>query len=171
MRLHTGVYTVTRKRVCTESWLCEKNSLPHRGIEPTSAAWWCDALTNWPTSPPKIVYLCVRVPVWVRGHVCVRFDWSCRTRFIAVVIPSLFFIIYNVVFSRSGDKLYQWRTGLPVVQGECGLHQKEDYAVSWMNEWMNEWMNISIRLIKKKKKSAQNSACSQRQAHTDTLAS
>ena len=25
------------KRVCTESWLCRKNPLPHRGIEPASA--------------------------------------------------------------------------------------------------------------------------------------
>ena len=31
--------TGTRKRVCTESWLWEKNPLPHRGIEPSSAAW------------------------------------------------------------------------------------------------------------------------------------
>ena len=35
--------TGTRKRVCTESWLWEKNPLPHRGIEPASAAWWSDA--------------------------------------------------------------------------------------------------------------------------------
>ena len=30
--------TDTRKRVCTESWHWEKNPLPHRGIEPASAA-------------------------------------------------------------------------------------------------------------------------------------
>ena len=41
----------TRKRVCTESWLREKNPLPHRGIEPVLAAWRSDALTNWATSP------------------------------------------------------------------------------------------------------------------------
>ena len=41
----------TRKRVCTESWLWEKNPLPHWGIEPASAVWWSDALTNWATSP------------------------------------------------------------------------------------------------------------------------
>ena len=45
--------TDTRKRACTESWLWEKNSLPHRGIEPASAAWRSDALTNWATSPPS----------------------------------------------------------------------------------------------------------------------
>ena len=50
MRLHTGC-TYTRKRVCTESWLWEKNPLPPRGIEPASAAWPTDALTNWATSP------------------------------------------------------------------------------------------------------------------------
>ena len=48
-RLHTGVYE-HRKRVCTESWLWEKNPLPHRGIEPASAAWRSDALPNWATS-------------------------------------------------------------------------------------------------------------------------
>ena len=41
----------TRKRICTESWPWEKNPLPHRGIEPASAAWQFDALTNWATSP------------------------------------------------------------------------------------------------------------------------
>ena len=43
MRLHTGVYG-HRKRVCTEGWLWEKNPLPHRGIEPVSAACRSDAL-------------------------------------------------------------------------------------------------------------------------------
>ena len=33
-----------RKRVCTESWLLEKNPLPHKGIEPASAACRSDAL-------------------------------------------------------------------------------------------------------------------------------
>ena len=33
-----------RKRVCTESWLWEKNPLPDRGIEPASAACRSDAL-------------------------------------------------------------------------------------------------------------------------------
>ena len=36
--------TDTRKRVCTESCLWEKNLLPHRGIEPASAACRSDAL-------------------------------------------------------------------------------------------------------------------------------
>ena len=35
-----------RKRVCTESWLWDKNPLPHRGIEPASATFRSDALTN-----------------------------------------------------------------------------------------------------------------------------
>ena len=43
--------TNTSKRVCTESWLLEKNPGPHRGIEPASAACQSDALTNWATSP------------------------------------------------------------------------------------------------------------------------
>ena len=51
MRLHTGVYR-HRKRVCTESWLWDENLLPHRGIEPASAAWWSNAVTNWATSHP-----------------------------------------------------------------------------------------------------------------------
>ena len=33
-----GGVTDTLKRVCSESWFWEKNPLPHRGIEPTSAA-------------------------------------------------------------------------------------------------------------------------------------
>ena len=37
-------------RVCTASWLWEKNPLPHRGIEPASAAWRSDVLINWATS-------------------------------------------------------------------------------------------------------------------------
>ena len=38
-----------RKRVCTGSWLSEINPLPHRGIEPVSAARRSDAI---PTEPP-----------------------------------------------------------------------------------------------------------------------
>ena len=37
MPLHKGVCGHC-KRVCTESWLWEKNPLPHQGIEPASAA-------------------------------------------------------------------------------------------------------------------------------------
>ena len=33
-----------RRRACAESWLWEKNPLPHLGIEPASAACWSDAL-------------------------------------------------------------------------------------------------------------------------------
>ena len=40
--------------VCTESWLWEKNALPHRGIKPTSAGWRSDALTHWATTPPNL---------------------------------------------------------------------------------------------------------------------
>ena len=41
-----------RKRAGTDSWPWEKNPLPNRGIEPASAAWRADALTNWATSHP-----------------------------------------------------------------------------------------------------------------------
>ena len=34
----------TCKRVCTESWLWQKNPLLHWGTEPASAAWWSNAL-------------------------------------------------------------------------------------------------------------------------------
>ena len=44
----------TRKRVCTESWLWEKNPLLHWGIKPVSVVWWSDALTNWATTSPPI---------------------------------------------------------------------------------------------------------------------
>ena len=44
---HRGVRT--HIRVFTESWLWEKNPLPHQGIESASAAWWSGALTNWAT--------------------------------------------------------------------------------------------------------------------------
>ena len=43
MWLHTGVYRHW-KRVCTESWLWEKDPLPPRGIEPASATCRSDAL-------------------------------------------------------------------------------------------------------------------------------
>ena len=39
-----GGYMDTHKRVCTESWLWEKNPLLHQGIEPASAACWSHAL-------------------------------------------------------------------------------------------------------------------------------
>ena len=43
MGLHKGVCR-RHTRVCTESWLMEKNPLPHRGIEPASVACESDAL-------------------------------------------------------------------------------------------------------------------------------
>ena len=55
---HGGVYG-HRKRVCTESWLWEENSLPHWGNKPASAAWRFDALTNWATSHPSTVTFCI----------------------------------------------------------------------------------------------------------------
>ena len=45
-----------RKWVCTESGLWEKNPLPHRGIEPASAAWRSDAVTSWAASHPFFVF-------------------------------------------------------------------------------------------------------------------
>ena len=45
MRFHTGSYG-HRERVCTESWLWEKNPSQHQGIEPASAAWRSDALPS-----------------------------------------------------------------------------------------------------------------------------
>ena len=56
MRLHSGVYGHC-KRVCTESRLWEKNPLPYREIEPTSAAWRSDALpTELHPHPAKICF-------------------------------------------------------------------------------------------------------------------
>ena len=52
MRLHTGVHG-HRKRVCTESWLWEKNPLPHRGIEPASATFRSDFLPTELHPHPK----------------------------------------------------------------------------------------------------------------------
>ena len=51
MRLHIRVYRHHRG-VCTESWLWEKNPLPHQGIKPTSAACRSNALpTGWHPCP------------------------------------------------------------------------------------------------------------------------
>ena len=47
------------KRVCCESWLWEKNPLPHQGIKPASPAWWSNALTNWATSLPHTFHTSV----------------------------------------------------------------------------------------------------------------
>ena len=54
--------TDTRKRVCAESWLWEENPLPHRGIEPASAAWRSDSLTNWATSHPETTVTFFSIP-------------------------------------------------------------------------------------------------------------
>ena len=63
----------TRKRAFTEGWPWEKNPLPHWGIEPASAAWQSDALTNWATSPPYTTsgqrWSCLRAD---SGEICMR---------------------------------------------------------------------------------------------------
>ena len=51
MRLHMGVYG-HRRRVCTESWLREKNPLPYRRIEPASAPCRSNALSTEPHLHP-----------------------------------------------------------------------------------------------------------------------
>ena len=50
MRLHAG--GCTDKESLRWKLTRKKNPLPHRGIEPASAAWRSDALTNWAASPP-----------------------------------------------------------------------------------------------------------------------
>ena len=57
MQAITHGVTDTHKRVCTESWLWEKNSLPHQGIEPVSVVWRSDALANSATFP----FLCLEM--------------------------------------------------------------------------------------------------------------
>ena len=55
-----------RKRACTEGWLWEKNPLPHRRIEPASAA--CPSNTPptelhcWQDSPPFFLYQYILLP-------------------------------------------------------------------------------------------------------------
>ena len=63
MRLHTGVYRQC-KRVCTESWLWEKNPLPHQVIKPASMTCRSDAL---PTElhPMIIITFC-----WFTNSAC-----------------------------------------------------------------------------------------------------
>ena len=55
MRLHTKecTDTVRESALKVDSGEKKKNPLPHRGIEPTSAACRYDALTNWAASPPN----------------------------------------------------------------------------------------------------------------------
>ena len=53
-----GVYR-HRNRVCTESWLWEKNLLLHRGMEPVSAACRSDALPTELQPHPQPQHLCV----------------------------------------------------------------------------------------------------------------
>ena len=48
---HGDVRTHLRESSPKVDW--EKNPVPHWGIEPASAAWWSDALTNWATSHPE----------------------------------------------------------------------------------------------------------------------
>ena len=67
------------RRVCTESWLWEENSLPHRGIEPASVAWWSGALTNLATSHNLAMSGCqLAVLVSVSMILCsVSVRWLC----------------------------------------------------------------------------------------------
>ena len=67
------------KRVCTESWLWEENSLPHQGIEPASVAWWSGALNNLATSHDLAMSGCqLAVLVSVSMILCsVSVRWLC----------------------------------------------------------------------------------------------
>ena len=57
------------ERVCTESWLWEKNPLPHQGIEPASAAWLSDVLTELHSNPnSQLSYTPSPTPNWATFH-------------------------------------------------------------------------------------------------------
>ena len=89
MRLHTGMYG-HRKRVCIESWLWEKNPLPHRGIELASAACPSD-------SPPTELHphpccycdcCCFFHSCWCdrRDWLGVKTQWHCDDLFLHLVL-------------------------------------------------------------------------------------
>ena len=50
---HRGVQTHVRESALKVDW--EKDPFPHQGIEPVSAAWQSNVLTNWAISPPLIL--------------------------------------------------------------------------------------------------------------------
>ena len=59
--MHVTVHRVYRhcKRVCSESWLWEKNPLSHWGIEPASVVCQSNALINWATSHPRHLQIAI----------------------------------------------------------------------------------------------------------------
>ena len=61
----------TDTRVCTESSPWEKNALPHRRIEPASAACRSHALTNWATFHPRLYHCC-----FYTGYCCSLRYWT-----------------------------------------------------------------------------------------------
>ena len=64
----TRGYTGTRKRVCSESSLREKSPLPHRGLEPTSAACRSNALPSELLPAPVKSYISVPAHRNVSNH-------------------------------------------------------------------------------------------------------
>ena len=66
MIVHWGCYRRCKK-VCTESWLWEKNPLSHRGINPVSVlhlAFQSDAVLTEPYRPCKVFFLFLFFKVW-----------------------------------------------------------------------------------------------------------
>ena len=119
-----------RKRVCTESWLWEKNPLPHQRIEPAPAPCRSDALTTELYPHPNFYYVqpvaCFFLFIFFLSKVSVNqsnpepFDslfssrWHrrsqegcirpipCRRRFLGVAFKTILFLVWlTVELSRS----------------------------------------------------------------------
>ena len=70
MRLHLRCTVYGHlKGVCTESWLCEKNLLPHRGIEPASTACRSDALPAELHPTGKMVHTSLSTHDWTYKNI------------------------------------------------------------------------------------------------------
>ena len=85
-----------RKRVCTESWLWEKNPLPHRGIEPASAACRSDAIpTELHPRPCPISVLLVLSTICL----CMKVSFSPDNEPTALFFLLLTYSVLNTVGS------------------------------------------------------------------------
>ena len=95
----------TCKRVCTESWLWEKMPLPHQRIEPASAAWRSDAVTNQATAPPLHILLLLYFSVASFLH----FPLVLYVSFLPFSSPFLHFILSHHYFIPSFLCSFLWQ--------------------------------------------------------------
>ena len=120
MRLRTGVYG-HHTRVCTESWLWEKNPLLHWEIKPASVACWSDALpTELHLLHVAVILLCCNNLSCLaanKWHTC-RNSIKCLSQ--ALSITSDLICSETSTVSLNGNN-FEW----------CLLHFTDQWGTSW----------------------------------------